>query len=409
MPAYKYEVKTQMGQVMAGTMQAQSLLDATAIVRAQGGVLVNIAPLAGGVAGAMDRLRTVSFELGPSLRDVTAFTTQLSVMIKAGINIRSAISGIGDGVKNTRFRAIIHQVKADVEAGQPFSDALAKHPKVFSPLYINMVRASEMSGDLGRMLQRLAEFLDQQADTRRMVVGAMIYPCIIGVMAVVTTVVLLTFVLPKLMPLFKGKEKYLPGITVFVMGISDFLIGYWWLLLVILAALITGFTIFKRTVIGRRALDTFKLKVPLMGKMFRAVYISNGLSTLGELVSAGVPMLETLNITSEVVGNTLHKELWRKVYESVKRGGKIVEPLKNQTLLPSNVVQMVSAGEESGNLGNVLQDVSEFYRRELKATIKTVTGMIEPIMMIVMGAIVGVIVASVLLPIFKLSTIMTKN
>jgi type IV pilus assembly protein PilC len=266
-----------------------------------------------------------------------------------------------------------------------------------------------MSGDLGRMLERLAQFLDQQADTRRMVVGAMIYPCIIAVMAVTTTIVLLTFVLPRLMPLFKGKEKYLPGVTKFVMGLSDFLVADWWLLLIVLAALVAGFIIFKRTDFGRRSLDAFKLKVPLMGKMFRAVYISNGLSTLGELVSAGVPMLETLNITSDVVGNTLHRELWRKVYESVKQGGKIVEPLKNQTLVPSNVVQMVSAGEESGNLGNVLHDVSEFYGRELKATIKAVTGMIEPVMMIVMGAIVGVIVSSVLLPIFKLSTIMTKH
>jgi len=409
MPGYKYEIKTPAGQLMAGTVQAQSLLDATAIVRAQGGVLVNIAPLAGGVAGAMDRMRTISFEMGPSLRDVTAFTNQLSVMIKAGINIRNAIGGIGDGIKNNKFRAIVYQVKADVEAGQPFSDALAKHPKVFSPLYVNMVRASEMSGDLGRMLERLAQFLDQQADTRRMVVGAMIYPCIIAVMAIATTIVLLTFVLPRLMPLFKGKEKYLPGVTKFVMGLSDFLVAFWWVLLIVLAAMIVGFIIFKRTDLGRRSLDTFKLRVPLLGKMFRAVYISNGLSTLGELVSAGVPMLETLNITSDVVGNTLHRELWRKVYESVKQGGKIVEPLKNQTLLPSNVVQMVSAGEESGNLGNVLQDVSEFYGRELKATIKAVTGMIEPVMMIVMGAIVGVIVSSVLLPIFKLSTIMTKH
>ncbi len=409
MSAYKYEIKSPSGQTMAGVIQAQSLLDATAIVRAQGGVLMSISPAAGGVAGALDRMRTVSFERGPGLRDVMAFTTQLSVMIKAGINIRNAISGIGDGIKNAKFRVIIHQIKADVEAGQPFSEALAKYPKVFSPLYINMVRASEMSGDLGRMLERLAQFLDQQADTRRMVIGAMIYPSIIGVMAVVTTIVLLTFVLPKLMPLFEGKEKYLPSITVFVMGLSDFLINFWWLLLLMLSASITGFVIFKRTVFGRRAVDTFKLKVPLMGKMFRALYISNGLSTLGELVSAGVPMLETLNITSEVVGNTRHRELWRKVYESVKQGGKIVEPLRNQTLLPSNVVQMVSAGEESGNLGNVLQDVSEFYGRELKATIKAVTGMIEPVMMIVMGAIVGVIVASVLLPIFKLSTIMTKN
>jgi len=409
MPSFKYEVRDSSGQISVGVVQATTLLEASAQLRGRGQSLLNLTPVADRPTGVMAKLRSVSVEFGPGLKDVMNFTNQMAVMIKAGINIRNAIGGIGDGVKNNRFRAVIHQLKADVEAGQPFSDALAKHPSVFTPLYVNMVRASEMSGDLGRMLERLAEFLDQQADTRRMVIGAMIYPCVIAVMAVVTTVVLLTFVLPRLMPLFKGKEKYLPGVTVFVMGLSDFLTYYWWTLILAIAAFVTGFILFKRSEFGRRAWDTFKLRIPLMGKMFRAVYISNGLSTLGELVSAGVPMLDTLNITSEVVGNTLHKELWKKVYESVNQGGKIVEPLKSQNLLPSNVVQMVAAGEESGNLANVLQDVSEYYSRELKATIKAVTGMIEPVMMIVMGAIVGVIVASVLLPIFKLSTIMTKH
>jgi len=409
MPSYRYELKDGTGHLLTGVIQAPSLLEATSLARAQGGYVVNIAPLAGGVAGAMDRLRSFSVELGPGLRDVLAFTNQLSVMIKAGINIRNAIAGIGDGVANRKFQAIIYQIKADVEAGEPFSDALAKHPKVFPPLYINMVRASELSGNLGHMLERLAAYLDQQADTRRTVIGAMVYPCIIGVMAVVTTVVLLTFVLPKLMPLFAGKEQYLPGPTKVVMGTSRFLTGFWWLLLLILAGAITGFMMMLRTEAGRRMWDAAKLKFPLMGRMFRALYISRGLSTMGELVRAGVPMLETLGITAEVSGNELHKDIWNQVYESVQQGGKIVEPLRRQRLLPPNVVQMIAAGEESGTLGEVLGDVSEFYSRELRATIKAVTSMIEPIMIIVMGVIVGFIVASILLPIFKLSNVLTKG
>ncbi|HUT01942.1 MAG TPA: type II secretion system F family protein, partial [Phycisphaerae bacterium] len=260
MPSYRYELKDGTGHLLTGVIQAPSLLEATSLARAQGGYVVNIAPLAGGVAGAMDRLRSFSVELGPGLRDVLAFTNQLSVMIKAGINIRNAIAGIGDGVANRKFQAIIYQIKADVEAGEPFSDALAKHPKVFPPLYINMVRASELSGNLGHMLERLAAYLDQQADTRRTVIGAMVYPCIIGVMAVVTTVVLLTFVLPKLMPLFAGKEQYLPGPTKVVMGTSRFLTGFWWLLLLILAGAITGFMMMLRTEAGRRMWDAAKLK-----------------------------------------------------------------------------------------------------------------------------------------------------
>jgi type II secretory pathway component PulF len=411
MPSYKYELQDAGGQVMAGVVQAPSLLEATNLVRSQGGYLVSITPAAGGVVGALERFRGISFEMGPGLRDVMSFTNQLAVMIKAGINIRNAIDGIAEGVTNSKFRAIIYQVKGDVEAGQPFSQALARHPKVFSPLYVNMVRASELSGNLGHMLERLASYLDQQADTRRMVIGAMVYPCIIGVMAVVTTVVLLTFVLPKLMPLFAGKEQYLPAVTKAVMGLSKAMTSYWWLILLVVTTVVGGLVSLTHTVSGRRVWDTVKLKVPLMGKMFRALYISRGLSTMGELVRAGVPMLETLDITADVSGNVHHKEMWRDVHNSVQQGGKIVEPLRTRRpqLLPPNVIQMVAAGEESGNLGDVLGDVSEFYARELRATIKAVTSMIEPVMIIVMGVIVGFIVASILLPIFKLSHVMTKG
>ncbi len=409
MPSYKYEMQDASGQLLAGVVEAPSLLDATSLARAQGGYLVSISPLAGGVAGAVDRLRSFSIEFGPSLRDVLAFTNQLAVMIKAGINIRNAIAGIGDGIPNRKFQAIIYQIKADVEAGEPFSATLAKHPGVFPPLYVNMVRASELSGNLSHMLERLAVYLDQQADTRRMIIAAMVYPCIIAVMAVVTTTVLLTFVLPKLTPLFAGKEQYLPGVTKVVMGISGFLTGFWWLVLVSLAMLIAGFVLSLRTEPGRRTWDTVKLRFPLLCRMFRALYISRGLSTMGELVRAGVPMLETLGITADVSGNVHHKEIWRQVRESVKQGGKIVEPLRRQGLLPPNVVQMIAAGEESGNLGEVLADISDFYARELRSTVKTVTSMIEPIMIIVMGVIVGFIVASILLPIFKLSHVLTKG
>jgi len=409
MAAYKYELRDAAGQTQAGMVQAPSLLDATNMLRAQGGFVVSITPAAGGVVGAYERLRSVSFEMGPGLKDVLAFTNQLAVMIKAGINIRSAIAGIAEGVKNSKFRGILYQIKADVEGGQPFSAALARHPKVFSPLYVNMVRASELSGNLSHMLQRLAEYLDHQADTRRMVIGAMIYPCIIAVMAVATTIILLTFVLPKLMPLFAGKEQYLPMVTKVVMGLSKTLTHFWWLLLLVAAFLAGGLIAFTHTAFGRRCWDVLKLKVPLISRMCRALYISRGLSTMGELVSAGVPMLETISITADVSGNSLYRELWRKVHDSVQQGGKIVEPLGGQALLPSNVVQMVAAGEESGNLGNVLHDVSDFYQRELRATVKAVTSMIEPIMIIVMGVIVGFIVASIMLPIFKLSSVLAKG
>jgi type IV pilus assembly protein PilC len=292
-----------------------------------------------------------------------------------------------------------------VEAGQPFSAALAKHPKVFSPLYVNMVRASELSGNFGMMLERISNYLAQQMETRSMVRGAMVYPGIIATMAVTTTIFLLTFVLPKFTTLFKGKEKLLPAPTVFLLTLSDIMRNYWWAILMVLGGLIWSFLYFVRTERGLVAFDRFKLKVPLFKKMFRALYITRGLHTMGELVNAGVPVLETLAITAEVSGNILYKRLWQAVHLAVKQGSKIATPLARQQMLPKHVVQMISAGEESGKLAEVMRDIAEYYAKELKNTIKSVTAMIEPLMIVIMGVIVGFIAMSIILPIFKMSSL----
>jgi len=339
------------------------------------------------------------------LKDIQSFTNQLAVMIKAGISIRNAVSGIAEQVENPKFRGIIEKIRSDVESGQPFSDALARHPKVFSPLYINMVRASELWGNFGTMLERISAYLAQQVETRSMVRGAMIYPGIIATMAISTTIFLLTFVLPKFQALFAGKEHLLPLPTKILVGTSAFMRGYWPAILGALTILVMGFFYAIQTPMGRRYWDIVKLKMPLFKKMFRALYITRGLHTMGELVNAGVPMLETLNITAEVSGNTLYRSMWQDVHNGVQQGSKIADPLSRQRMLPRNVVQMISAGEESGKLGEVMRDVAEFYARELRNTIKTVTAMIEPIMIVAMGGIVGFIAMSIILPIFKMSSL----
>ena len=190
-------------------------------------------------------------------------------MIKAGINIRNAIGGIADQVESPKFKAIIERIKSDVESGKSFSDALSRHPKVFSPLYINMVRASELSGNFGHMLERIAAYLGQQVETRNMVRGAMVYPCIIAFMAVSTTIFLLTFVLPKFTVLFAGKESLLPVPTKFLLALSGFLRHYWYLAIAGVAAVAAGFWYFIHTPFGRVAWDSFKLKAPMFKKMFR--------------------------------------------------------------------------------------------------------------------------------------------
>ncbi len=407
MANYKFEVRDSAGQVHAGILQAGSVAEATSMAANNGNYVLNIAPASSSSSAQnlLEKMRNVKVEFGPGLRDVMDFTNQLGVMIRAGISIRNALAVIAPQVPNTKFRRVVEQLKDDVESGHPFSEAVARHPKVFSPLYINMVRASELSGSFGHMLERISGYLLQQAETRSMVIGAMIYPGIIAFMAITTTVFLLTFVLPTFSTLFEGKEDLLPKPTKFLIALSTYMRSYWYINIALVAMSAVGFFYAIQTPIGHEYWDRAKLKMPLFKRMFRALYITRGLNTMGELVNAGVPMLETLAITAEVSGNTLYKRMWEEVYTSVQQGNKIVTPLTNQTLLPVNVVQMISAGEDSGKLGEVMGDIAEFYSRELKATIKAVTSMIEPLMIVVMGFVVGFIAMSIILPIFKMSSL----
>ena len=404
MATYQYRIREQSGAVTTGQLSADSLDEASSTLRGQGGYLLDISPVRS-QARLLARLQSFRVDFGPGLKDVLNFTSQLSVMIKAGINIRGAVGGIAEQIEKPKFKKIVEQMRQDLEAGKPFSEALARHPKVFSPLYINMVRASEMSGSFGHMLERIADYLRQQVETRAMVRGAMIYPAIIAIMAVFTTVFLLTFVLPRCTALFAGKEAILPMPTKILLAISHVLRSYWYAVVGGIAAVGTGFYYLIHTPLGHAWWDATKLQVPLFKRVFRALYITRGLQTMGEMVNAGVPMLETLKITGDVSGNQVFKRMWAKVHESVKEGKKISAPLAQDTLLPKNVVQMISAGEESGKLGEVLADISEYYSKELRNTIKAVTAMIEPLMIVLMGLLVGFIAMSIILPIFKLSSL----
>lgn len=400
MPTYRYETRDSAGRLNAGAISAPTLAAASMQLRQGGQYILSLAAVAEGKRG-----KAVQFNLafGPGMRDVQNFTSQLAVMIRAGISIRAAIEGIAEQTENPRFRVMLQQMRKDVEAGKQFSEALARYPKVFSPLYINMVKASELSGGFSKMLDKIAAYLAQQIETRSMVVGAMIYPGIIGSMAVGTTIFLLTFVLPRFMVIFKGKEAALPTPTKLLLALSQFMVNYWYVLIAAAIAAVWGFFLLLRTGGGRMWWDKTKLTVPLFKKMFRALYITRSLHTMGQLINAGVPMLDTISITADISGNTLYRRMWRSVHSAVKQGKKVSSPLTRSTLLPRAVVQMIGAGEESGKLGEVLDEVSEYYGRELKAVIKSVTAMIEPLMIVLMGSVVGFIAMSIILPIFKLS------
>ena len=401
---YRFQSKDKNGKINQGTIAAENAIGAAQLLRAQGVQILQLAPDNSSNTSFSEKLKALNQSSGPSQKDILDFTTQLAVMIRAGINLRAAIEGIADQTTNPKFKKLLMGIKEDIESGKQFSEALAKHPKYFGQLYVNMVKASEMSGSFSHMLNRIASYLAQSIETKRMVIGAMIYPAVIGSMAVLVTFFLLTFVLPKFADVFKGKEAIMPGPTKFLMALSDFMVDWWWLMIIAAGFALIGTWLFSRTTPGVIFFDKVKLKTPIFRRMFKALYISRSLHSMGELINAGVPMLDTLRITGQISGNYYFTKLWNNVQESVKQGQKIAQPLQASTLLPSSVVQMISAGEESGKLGEVLEEVSDYYGKRLKEVIKTVTSMIEPVMIILMGSVVGFIAMAIILPIFKLSS-----
>ena len=407
MQHYRFQARNARGELTAGVLSADSVAGAAQAPRARGDHVVQLVPIAAAGEDLRAALRKFNYTSGPSSKDILDFTTQLAVMIRAGISIRAALDGISEQVQNAKFRRILFQIKSDVESGKQFSEAITRHPKLFGPLYVNMVKASEMSGSFAKMLDRIAAYLAQEIETRKMVIGASIYPGIIALMAISTTVFLLTFVLPSFAGVFKGKEDALPGPTIFLMGLSTFMVKYWWLLLLTAVVTISSFIAFIRTEFGGLWWDKFKISAPIIKRMFRALYISRSLQTMGELLNAGVPMLDTIAITGDISGNRHYKRLWRSVYGAVKQGKKVQTQLSRSTLLPRSVIQMISAGEESGKLGEVLDEISIFYSKALKDAIKTVTSMIEPIMIVLMGSVVGFIAMAIILPIFKMSSLVS--
>ncbi len=377
------------------------------------GIRQQIARAGGKQSGAgqnfFQKVQNFRLEFGPGKKDILNFTNQLAVMVRAGISLQDSLESIAGQMQNERFKAIITDVKDRIEAGQSFSEALAVHSDVFSDIYINMVAAAEASGALSDMLQKLTEYMGAENETNSQVKGAMVYPIIIAVMAVVVTIFLLTFVLPRFAKIFAGKEHLLPGPTKVLMGVSVLLRSYWFLIVPAVGAAVVGFLYFIRTGLGRVWWDKTKLRLPLIKTLCKSLYITRSLHTMGVLIRAGVPILDTISITARIAGNELYRNMWLGVSEDVRQGNKITASLGQYNLMPEHVVQMIRSGEDSGTLADVLRDVSDYYGRELKAVIKTTISMIEPIMIIVMGVLVGFIAMSIVLPIFKMSSVVAGN
>jgi type IV pilus assembly protein PilC len=359
------------------------------------------------VAGGVDE--TQEEELGSLFPrrirkyDLIYVTNQLAIMVDTGITLSTALGSIVSQEENPTLRAVLADLKKRVESGDDFSSALSGHPKIFDKTYVSLIRASEATGKLGEMLNRVSLYLRKEVETRGKVRAAMAYPAVMMVVATLVTIFLLTYILPKFAPLFQSRGKSLPAPTRFMMGASDLLLNYWYAWLIGAVALVAGFIYGKRTEPGRQAWDWVKINTPIIGPMFRKVAISRSIRTLGTMIGSGVSMLDSLRLSAEVTGNYYYEQLWLGVLEQVTSGKQICETLAGNPLFPPVLVQMISAGEDTGKLDEVLERVSNYYDQEVDMSLKTATSLIEPLMITFMGFIVGGIGLSLLLPIFSLS------
>ncbi|MBU0719323.1 MAG: type II secretion system F family protein, partial [Planctomycetes bacterium] len=331
------------------------------------------------------------------------FFSQLSIMVETGVTLADAIHACLAQTPPGGFKTVLTEVLRNVESGESFSAALAKHPKAFGDFYVNLIRAAEASGGMAPMLRRCADYLTARREVRKRVKSALTYPLVLLVAAAGVTAFLMTFVLPKFLSIFSGKEAALPMPTVILMAVTDWLIAYW---MFVLGGLTLGTALlmwFFRAGVTRPWADLVKLRVPLVGKILWKSYITSALRTLGVLVESGVSMLDAVAITGALSGNYHFERLWSDVAGRLHRGDQLSAPLVGSTLMPRPVVQMIEAGEKSGRLGAVLIRLCDYLDEELRTTIKTVTQLIEPIMIAVMGAVVGAIAIALLLPILTIS------
>jgi type IV pilus assembly protein PilC len=335
--------------------------------------------------------------------EVIFFTTQLAIMVETGVTLSEALDVLADQAAEPVFKAVVSDLSAQVKAGVEFSAALDKYPRIFTRMFVALMKASEASGQMSTMLKRASDYMGQERETLKKIRGAMIYPICMMVFCTLVVIGLLIFILPRFEKIYSGKGAMLPLPTRFLLALSHGMTDYWFLLLPCLGALATGFYFFARSELGKRFMDTVRIRLPMVGTMYRKAYLARGLRTLGTMISTGVALLDGLEITSRIAGNRHFQAIWEAVAENARQGGSITEELLKHPLVPGTITHMISAGERTGQLASVMNRVADFCEEDVKVAVKSVTSMIEPLMIIMMGIVIGGIAMALLLPVFSMS------
>jgi type IV pilus assembly protein PilC len=396
MPVFEYTARNAAtGQILKGTLDVPSKDEVLKHIKQQKMIMVNV----------REQPKALSFSFGRAsikTRDIVIFTRQFATMINAGLPLVQSLDILAKQTENPALGDVTRQVVFDVESGHTLADAFSKHPKAFTELYVNMVAAGEAGGILDTILMRLATFLEKSDALIRKVKGAMVYPGVIFSVAGIAVATLLIFVIPTFQKMFASVGMELPLPTRIVIGMSDFLINYWWLLILIIAGAVYGIRQYYATSDGRKKIDQMMLNAPVLGDLLRKSAVSRFTRTLGTLISSGVSILDGLEITAKTAGNRVIHDAVMESRNSIAGGETIAGPLEKSKVFPPMVISMIAVGEQTGGLDEMLSKIADFYDEEVDVAVSALLSLMEPMMIVVLGVIVGGMVVAMYLPIFDM-------
>ncbi len=402
MAVYRYSAKDNTGRLISGVIEADTDTMVIDRLRDMGFFIMNLER----TVERGDVLQQLQGLFGIGLKDLAIFSRQFSTMVTAGLSLVRTMSILEQQTTNKRLREIIAAVRADVEAGRPLSDAMGKHPKAFSSLYVNMVKAGETGGVLDEVLDRVANYLEKEQALRAKIRSAMVYPILLTMAALGGLFFMTIVILPQFENLFRelGGSGTLPLPTQIAMAFSAAIRRYWYVGFAVLAVLVYILRRYLQTPGGRERYDRFKLKAPVFGELNRKIVVARFTRTLGTLIASGVPIMQSLEVVSKAIDNTVIGSAVEAVRASIREGQTIAIPLQFSGVFPPMVVQMAKVGEETGQLEQMLEKVADFYDVEVEATVASLTSALEPLLIIFMGFVVGSMVIALYLPIFQLAT-----
>ena len=395
MRRFNYKAKErESGKTVKGVIQAENEQTAGHLLIEQGYIPQSVVEEGGGLFGGKGRVTG---------KDRINFTRQLSTLIAAGLPLATSLRTVAEQTSGKAMRTIVEEILANVEAGKTLYDSFAQYPDVFNGVYLALIKAGETSGTLDLALSRLADQEEKDAALLSKIKGALVYPAIILVVIIAVLAFMMIMVVPQVKNLYEDMGEELPGLTQFLVGLSDFFGAFWWLVLIIIIAIGGGiYYAVKKTPGGRKAMDSFKLHVPIFGGLFRKLYVSRFARTAEMMLATGVPMLDSIKIAISATSNTVVEAEYSKSLEILKGGKALSEALKDRAYMLPLVPQMASIGEESGKIDEMLGKAASVYESELDNQVNNISTMVEPILMVIMAGLIGIVIGGTLLPIYSL-------